>query len=158
MTGEWAWLLQAFAGKYGVRSNYATMTHLRWVLRPGVASVSQECFDLLAHKLRPLMEQSRKEQNEVSTRLAEQVLEALWILLRGFDAAGLEVEDPSHIYGGLTTVLLRLVFLLYAEDEELMPTDSLYGQHYSVGGLAQHAKRSAGGAATRSSGSFASEP
>ena len=87
-------------------------------------------------RLRPLMEQSRKEQNEVSTRLAEQVLEALWILLRGFDAAGLEANDPSHIYGGLITVLLRLVFLLYAEDEELMPTDSLYGQHYSVGGLA----------------------
>jgi hypothetical protein len=87
-------------------------------------------------RLRPLMEQSRKEQNEVSTRLAEQVLEALWILLRGFDAAGLQTEDPSHIYGGLITVLLRLVFLLYAEDEELMPTDSLYGQHYSVGGLA----------------------
>jgi len=89
-------------------------------------------------RLRPLMEQSRKEQNEVSTRLAEQVLEALWILLRGFDAAGLAEaeEDPSHIYGGLITVLLRLVFLLYAEDEELMPGDSLYGQHYSVGGLA----------------------
>ena len=33
-------------------------------------------------------------------------------------------------------MLLRLVFLLYAEDEELMPGDSLYGQHYSVGGLA----------------------
>jgi hypothetical protein len=92
-------------------------------------------------RLRPLMEQSRKEQNEVSTRLAEQVLEALWILLRGFDAAGLEVDDASHIYGGLITVLLRLVFLLYAEDEELMPTDSLYGQHYSVGGLAQRLRQ-----------------
>ena len=92
-------------------------------------------------RLRPLMEQSRKEQNEVSTRLAEQVLEALWILLRGFDAAGLEVEDPVHIYGGLITVLLRLVFLLYAEDEELMPTDSLCGQHYSVGGLAQRLRQ-----------------
>ena len=92
-------------------------------------------------RLRPLMEQSRKEQNEVSTRLAEQVLEALWILLRGFDAAGLEVKDPNHIYGGLITVLLRLVFLLYAEDEELMPTDSLYGQHYSVGGLAQRLRQ-----------------
>jgi hypothetical protein len=92
-------------------------------------------------RLRPLMEQSRKEQNEVSTRLAEQVLEALWILLRGFDAAGLKVEDPSHIYGGLITVLLRLVFLLYAEDEELMPNDSLYGQHYSVGGLAQRLRQ-----------------
>ena len=87
-------------------------------------------------RLRPLMEQSRKEQNEVSNRLAEQVLEALWILLRGFDAAGLKVDEPSEIYGGLITVLLRLVFLLYAEDEELMPTDSLYGQHYSVAGLA----------------------
>jgi hypothetical protein len=87
-------------------------------------------------RLRPLMEQSRREQNEVSNRLAEQVLEALWILLRGFDAAGLKVDEPSEIYGGLITVLLRLVFLLYAEDEELMPTDSLYGQHYSVAGLA----------------------
>jgi N-6 DNA Methylase len=92
-------------------------------------------------RLRPLMEQSRKEQNEVSTRLAEQVLEALWILLRGFDAAGLQVDNPSHIYGGLITVLLRLVFLLYAEDEELMPSDSLYGQHYSVGGLAQRLRQ-----------------
>jgi len=92
-------------------------------------------------RLRPLMEQSRKEQNEVSTRLAEQVLEALWILLRGFDAAGLDVKDPSHIYGGLITVLLRLVFLLYAEDEELMPIDSRYGQHYSVGGLAQRLRQ-----------------
>lgn len=92
-------------------------------------------------RLRPLMELCRKQQSEVSTRLAEQVLEALWILLRGFDAAGLEVEDPSHIYGGLITVLLRLVFLLYAEDEELMPSDSLYGQHYSVGGLAQRLRQ-----------------
>ena len=31
----------------------------------------------------------------------------------------------------------HLTFLLYAEDEELMPTDSRYDQHYSVGGLVQ---------------------
>ena len=30
-------------------------------------------------RLPAVMEQSRKDQNEVSTRLAEQVLEALWI-------------------------------------------------------------------------------
>ena len=87
-------------------------------------------------RLKPLMAASRKEQNEVSTRLAEQVLEALWILVKGFDAAGSPPAEPQHIYGGLITVLLRLVFLLYAEDEELMPVDSLYGQHYSVSGLA----------------------
>jgi hypothetical protein len=89
-----------------------------------------------ATRLKPLMVASRKEQNEVSTRLAEQVLEALWILVKGFDAAGAPQAKPEHIYGGLITVLLRLVFLLYAEDEELMPGDSLYGQHYSVSGLA----------------------
>jgi hypothetical protein len=89
-----------------------------------------------ATRLQPLMAASRKEQNEVSIRLAEQVLEALWILVKGFDAAGAPPAEPQHIYGGLITVLLRLVFLLYAEDEELMPVDSLYGQHYSVSGLA----------------------
>jgi len=97
------------------------------------------------HRLLTLMEQSRKEQNEVSTRLSEQVLEALWILVKGFDEAeqkskefgqtilyDLEIKDPAQIYGGLITVLLRLVFLLYSEDEELMPIDSIYAENYSV--------------------------
>jgi hypothetical protein len=66
VTGEWAWMLQAFAGQYGVRSNYATMTHLRWVLRPGVASVSQSCFELLAQKLRPLLEQEAAGANTLT--------------------------------------------------------------------------------------------
>ena len=105
-------------------------------------------------RLRNLMEQSRKEQNEVSNRLSEQVLEALWILLRGFDEAeknsnkfeesmldNLVDKDPSHVYGGLITVLLRLVFLLYSEDEELMPNDSLYVQNYSVNGLASRLRK-----------------
>ena len=105
-------------------------------------------------RLKALMEHSRREQNGVSTRLAEQVLEALWILVRGLDKAeqqanqngssilgDLPSRDPSHIYGGMITVLLRLVFLLYAEDEELMPRDSIYGQYYSVSGLALKLRR-----------------
>jgi len=99
---------------------------------------------------------SRKNQNEVSTTLAKQVLEALWELLQGFDEAeriaresggtvlgaltGSE-EGQKHLYGGLITVLLRLVFLLYAEDEALMPRDSLYGQHYSVSALADRLRQ-----------------
>jgi hypothetical protein len=50
-------------------------------------------------------------------------------------------EEARSIYGGLITVLLRLVFLLYAEDEALMPKDSLYGQHYSVSGLADRLRQ-----------------
>ena len=107
-------------------------------------------------RLPQLLAASRKNQNEVSTRLAEQVLEALWELLLGFDdaeriarEAGSTVlgelpsseEGQKHLYGGLITVLLRLVFLLYAEDEALMPADSLYGQHYSVGALADRLRQ-----------------
>jgi len=117
-------------------------------------------------RLPQLLAASRKNQNEVSTRLAEQVLEALWELLLGFDAAERIARDtgrtpaggaaqrgtvlgdlPSteegqkHLYGGLITVLLRLVFLLYAEDEALMPADSLYGQHYSVSALADRLRQ-----------------
>jgi len=107
-------------------------------------------------RLPAVLAASRKNQNEVSTRLAEQVLEALWELLLGFDEAeriareaGGSVlgelpkseEGQKHLYGGLITVLLRLVFLLYAEDEALMPADSLYGQHYSVSALADRLRQ-----------------
>lgn len=107
-------------------------------------------------RLPQLLSASRKNQSEVSTRLAAQVLEALWELLLGFDAAeriahdnGRSVlgalptteEGQKQLYGGLITVLLRLVFLLYAEDEELMPRDSLYGQHYSVSSLADRLRQ-----------------
>jgi hypothetical protein len=107
-------------------------------------------------RLPAVLAASRKNQNEVSTRLAEQVLEALWELLLGFDEAesisreanGTVLGDlpkteagQKHLYGGLITVLLRLVFLLYAEDEALMPADSLYGQHYSVSALADRLRQ-----------------
>ena len=107
-------------------------------------------------RLPSVLAASRRNQSEVSTRLAAQVLEALWELLLGFDEAerlaqhsGRSVlgelpgseEGQKHLYGGLITVLLRLVFLLYAEDEALMPSDSLYGQHYSVSALADRLRQ-----------------
>jgi hypothetical protein len=120
--------------------------------RPGNAAGVDRLFGgNPAQRLPALLAASRKNQIEVSTRLAEQVLEALWELLLGFDAAERLAQDSGrsvlgdlpkseegqkHLYGGLITELLRLVFLLYAEDEELMPRDSLYGQHYSVSALA----------------------
>ena len=91
-----------------------------------------------------LLHRSREAQAEVSTRLARQVLAALHELLRGFvaaDAKGagelveLARRDPEHLYGGLVTTLMRLVFVLYAEDRGLMPDHPVYQQHYSLGGL-----------------------
>ena len=64
------------------------------------------------------------------------MLAALYELLRGFQAADDQrqgdllrdvlADDPNHVYGGLLTVLMRLVFLLYAEDRGLISNDEVY--------------------------------
>ena len=105
-------------------------------------------------RLPALLEKSRKYQNDVSTKLSEQVLEALWELLRGFQTADeathgrllsdITQTDSQHIYGGLITILLRLVFLLYAEDRGLMPLDAVYTLNYSVSGLYERLREDAG--------------
>ena len=96
-------------------------------------------------RLSAILAESRRYQNEVSAKLAEQVLAALYDLLRGFQAADdarhgdllrdVLAASPNQVYNGLLTVLLRLVFLLYAEDRGLMSADSMYVNHYSVVGL-----------------------
>lgn len=98
-------------------------------------------------RLPALLSKSRETQAAVSTALAGQVLGALHELLRGFDVAepdlvrDLATTQPSHVYEGLLTVLMRLVFVLYAEDRDLLPsrTDAdarrAYETSYAVRGL-----------------------
>ena len=92
-----------------------------------------------------LLAESRRFQNDVSERLAEQVLHALYELLRGVQA----VDDTSHrellreplaerpddVHHALLTVILRLVFLLYAEERDLLPEGETFARHYSLAGL-----------------------
>ena len=97
-----------------------------------------------AARLPALLAKSRDTQAEVSTKLARQVLAALHELLRGFVSADARTggnltdmarRSPEHLYGGLIATLMRLVFVLYAEDRGLMPDHSVYQQHYSLSGL-----------------------
>jgi hypothetical protein len=106
-----------------------------------------------AERLLALLQESRKYQNVVSTRLAEQVLEALWHLLRGFQRANDATsgtllaealrENPQEVYGGLLSTLMRLVFILYAEDRGLMPGSDVYQKHYAVSGLFERLREDA---------------
>lgn len=95
--------------------------------------------------LRSVLIESRKYQNVVSTKLAEQVLGALYELTRGFQAAddavdgrvlqGALREAPSEVYGGLLTIIMRLVFVLYAEERGMLPQEAAWVEHYGVGAL-----------------------
>ena len=104
-------------------------------------------------RLAALLEDSRKYQNEVSERLAEQVLHALYELLRGFQAAhdtsqgellreSLET-NPDEVYRGLLTVVLRLVFLLYAEERDMLPQDETFLGAYSLAALYERLREDA---------------
>lgn len=98
-------------------------------------------------RLTAVLAASRAAQASVSQELAGQVLGALHELLRGLVAAEpaemrrLAAEQPHHLYEGLLTVLMRLVFLLYAEDRGLLPSQqdeaarALYDENYSLRGL-----------------------
>ena len=98
-------------------------------------------------RLPALLKKSRDAQASVSTELAGQVLGALHELLRGLNAADadlireLAASKPDHLYEGLLTVLMRLVFILYAEDRDLLPSRAdararaVYETSYSVRGL-----------------------
>ena len=99
-----------------------------------------------AAQLPALLAASREAQGRVTRALADQVLEALHVLLAGFEAAQGGATDgalatayrdpdlgPDHVYAGLLTFMLRLVFVLYAEDNDLLPVDDdLYAEHLSV--------------------------
>ena len=104
-------------------------------------------------RLAALLESSRKYQNVVSERLAEQVLHGLHELLRGFQAAhdashgtllreALD-EDPDNVYRALLTVVLRLVFVLYAEERGLLSDDPTFLRSYSMGGLYERLREDA---------------
>ena len=106
-------------------------------------------------RLAALLASSRKHQNDVSERLAVQVLHALYELLRGLQAAHDRTDGrllgevltgaPNRIYRSLLIVVLRLVFLLYAEERDLLPTgeSEVFLRHYSLTGLYERLREDA---------------
>jgi hypothetical protein len=93
-------------------------------------------------RLTGLLKASREYQNTVSSALREQVLSALRALLVGFQNADRLAEGTilsdyrghmGEIYKGLVTVLMRSVFVLFAEEQNLLPIDrALYADSYSL--------------------------
>lgn len=82
------------------------------------------------------------KQSKLTSDLGEQVRAAVELLVaeiarldRESSGRFLEHVGEREIYKGALTVLMRMVFLLYAEEQRLLPTDDLYADHYSVSRL-----------------------
>lgn len=111
------------------------------------------------HTLEGLLAESRRRQADVTDELAKQVFEAVEILVAGFESAAARdcregridwlraalEEEGDHFYQGVLSVVLRLVFLLYAEDQGLLPVEhETYSEHLSLFGLYQRLSHDAG--------------
>lgn len=87
----------------------------------------------------------RETPSTVGEKLAAQAALALDELLRGFEAAhdarpeaangGLGGDEPNHVHAGLVAVVLRLVFLLYAEERRLLARAGGLARDRSVSAL-----------------------
>lgn len=91
--------------------------------------------------LESLLKASANDQQEITDQLGLQVRHAVEILIQMIDRAdqdrggkllGKEVS-PSLLYEASLTVMMRLVFMLSAEERKLLPLDEpLYADNYAV--------------------------
>lgn len=94
-------------------------------------------------RLPALLNESLEYNEEVTDTLGEQVRRAVEVLVQSLDQADLDrnrelLKDvsPAELYEAGLTVMMRLVFLLCAEERDLlMLGDPLYDQHYAISTL-----------------------
>jgi len=113
--------------------------------RAFVALLSRSRFLSVAAQdpLPELLLESLGAQEEVTVTLGRQVRDAVELLLETLDRLDAEsgvlngVSDDD-LYDGVVTVMMRLVFLLFAEERRLLPSDDdIYVAAYSISRLVE---------------------
>ncbi len=122
-------------------------------LRAFVALLERRRFVGVAREdtLPELLTESLSAQEEVTEALGRQVRDAVELLVLRLDAADhdtggelLAGVDDDELYAGTVTVLMRVVFLLFAEDRRLLPgDDEVYAAGYGVGRLVEQLRQRA---------------
>lgn len=93
--------------------------------------------------LEVLLTNSAKDQHEVTDQLGYQVRQAVEILISDLDKADIDLGrtllsevSEERLYEAALTVMMRLVFLLSAEERRLLPLDDpFYADNYAVSTL-----------------------
>ncbi len=103
----------------------------------------RRCFGPADQTLETLLDESLKHQEEVTDTLGEQVRRATEVLIQALDKADqdrnrelLHDVPPSLLYEASLTVMMRLVFVLCAEERGLLLLgDPVYDQNLAVSTL-----------------------
>jgi len=90
-----------------------------------------------------MLQESAEKQQDVTTQLGSQVRSAVEILIQSLDEADkdlggelLKSLGEADLFEAALTVMMRLVFLLSAEERKLFPVDDpFYAQNYAVSTL-----------------------
>lgn len=90
-----------------------------------------------------LLQESAKDQQEVTNQLGDQVRDAVEVLIQAFDQldqdsgrAFLKGLDEKSLYDAALTVMMRLVFLFSAEERGLLHLgERLYNDNYAISTL-----------------------
>jgi len=133
----------------GSTSGYATWFARLWFQEPVTLKAFlsllgvRRCFGPPEEALDQLLERSLVFQEEVTDTLGEQVRRAVEVLIQAIgradqDRNGELLQDvaPAELYEAGLTVMMRLVFILCAEERRLLLLgDPIYDQHYAVSTL-----------------------
>ena len=91
------------------------------------------------HRLPKLFEKSVLAAEEITEALGTQVRSAVELIVSALSDALLDAAEreeveakPREIYDAVVTVMMRAVFLLFAEERGLLPTESLYTSGYGL--------------------------
>lgn len=143
----------------GSTSGYASWYARLWFQEPVTLQAFQSllgvrrCFGPIEERLELLLEESLKHQEDLTDTLGEQVRRAVEVLVQCLDKADedrnrelLRGVSPADLYEAGLTVMMRLVFLLCAEERGLLLSgDPVYDTYYAVstlrGQLAEEADR-----------------
>ncbi|MDP7701307.1 Eco57I restriction-modification methylase domain-containing protein [Mycobacterium sp. TY815] len=97
------------------------------------------------HRLPRLLQRSELEAEEITEALGTQVRKSVELLVQAFSEARLLAaengepdpltEKPDDVYQAAVTVMMRVVFLLFAEERGMLPTERLYWDSYAIRGL-----------------------
>lgn len=105
-----------------------------------------------SQQLPALLDESLKHQDEVTGALGDQVRRAVEVLVQALDKADQDRErellkdvEPAELYEAGLTVMMRLVFLLSAEERGLLLLgDERYEAYYAVSSLRTQLREQAG--------------